>query len=165
MQNDEKSNAGVAIPGGNVRVMTPDRRGTPHMVALSSVQDTPKGEKVTLDLGPVGDVRFRLVQNDYKTSLLRSREATYTLELRSGAAHAGTARVDLHAGGEVQLEVTGATVSRPSAATWRIETPLTPGVAKKIRIVARAQRASSSRPRPPRSPPNPWRPRPRTGVT
>jgi hypothetical protein len=144
LRNDKKSNAGIPIPAGAVRVMVPDRKGTPHMVAATSVQDTPADEKLTMDLGTVADVRIRVVQTEYRTSLLGAKEAVYALELRSGVRHPGIARVDLHAGGEVQLEVIGATVTRPSAATWRVETPLTPGVGKKIRIVARKQSTSRS---------------------
>jgi hypothetical protein len=139
MRNDEKSNAGIPIPAGEVRVMVPDRKGTPHMVASSQVQDTPKGEKLKIELGPVADVKIRLVPKDYRTSLLGSKEGTYSLEVRNGSPNTGVARIDLQGGPYTQLDIQGAKVERPSAATWRIEVPLGPGAARTFRVVATVQ--------------------------
>ena len=139
MRNDEKSNAGIPIPAGEVRVMVPDQKGTPHMVASSFVGDTPKGEKLKMDLGPVADVKIRLIPKDYRTSLLGSKEGTYSLELRNGSPNAGVARIDLQGGPDTQLDIQGAKVERPSAATWRIEVPLGPGAARTFRVVATVQ--------------------------
>jgi hypothetical protein len=138
-QNDKASNAGVPLPAGTVRVMSPDRRGTPHLVATTSMADTPEGEKVTWTAGQASDVRVRLTQTDYKTSL-GTREGTFVLELRSGAREPGLARVDLHAGSGVEIDLAGPGVTRPSAGTWRVEAALAPGERKQTRFVARRPR-------------------------
>lgn len=144
MRNDEDANAGVPIPAGTVRVMVPDRKGTPHLVASTRVTDTPKGERLKIGMGPVADVKVRLVPKDYRTSLLGSKEGTYALELRNGSPNAGVVRVDLHAGPHTKLDVTGAQVTRPSAATWRVEVKLGPGAARSLRVVATVQRPRRS---------------------
>jgi len=43
MTNDRKSHAGVPLPAGTARVMVPDARRTPQLVATSPVVDTPEG--------------------------------------------------------------------------------------------------------------------------
>ncbi len=145
MRNDEEANAGVPIPAGTVRVMVPDRGGTPHMVASSRVTDTPKGEKLKIDMGPVADVKARLVPKDYRTSLLGSKEQVYSLELRNGSTNQGVVRVDLRGGAYTKIDIQGAKVERPSAATWRIEARLRPGATKTYRVVATVRRPARSR--------------------
>ena len=144
MRNEEARNAGVPIPAGTVRVMVPDRKGTPHLVASTHVSDTPKGEPLKIGMGPVADVKTRLVPKDYRTSLLGSKEGTYALELRNGSPNAGVVRVDLHAGPHTKLDVTGAQVTHPSAATWRVEVKLGPGAARTLRVVATTKRPRRS---------------------
>ncbi|MBI5537621.1 MAG: hypothetical protein HY898_33165 [Deltaproteobacteria bacterium] len=137
--NDRKSNAGTPLPAGTVRVMAPDQKGTAHLVATTSIKDTPEGEKVALQAGRVADVRFVLKQTNYESAWFGAKKATFSLEMRNRSRQGGTARVDLHAGGDVQLEVTGAQVTRPSAATWRIEVPLATGETKKVPVIARRE--------------------------
>lgn len=137
MMNDEKSNAGIPIPAGTVRVMMPDGKGTPHLVASSSVVDTPKGERLKIDMGPVADVTVRLVPKDYRTSLLGSKEGTYALEIRNGSPNAGVVRVELQPGVDTELDLQGIEAQRPSAATYRIEVPMGPGAMKTFRVVAK----------------------------
>jgi len=137
--NDRKSNAGIPLPSGTVRVMAPDQKGNAHLVATTSVRDTPEDEKLSLQAGRVADVRFVLKQTHFESAWFGAKKATYSLEMRNRARQGGVARVELHAGGDVQLEVIGAQVSRPSAATWRIEVPLATGETKKIQVVARRE--------------------------
>lgn len=145
VSNDEKSNAGIPIPAGLVRVMIPDRKGTPHMVASTHVVDTPAGEKLVIDMGSVTDIRARLVPKEYKTGLLGAKEGTYSLELRNGSTLPGVLRVDLQTDGFTTIEVRGAKVERPSATTWRLDIPLAGGAVRTFSIVARTERPRSSR--------------------
>ncbi len=142
--NVEKSNAGVPIPEGTVRVMVPDGKGTPHLVASSSVVDTPAGEKLIIDMGPVQGMRARLVPRDQRSSLLGSKKITYTLELRNGSAHAGTMRIDLRGNAETKIEIQGTAVERPDATLWRVEVPLAPGATKSFPVEATFERSSRS---------------------
>ncbi|MFW5739228.1 MAG: DUF4139 domain-containing protein [Myxococcota bacterium] len=144
MRNDEDANAGVPIPAGKVRVMIPDRRGTPHLVASTTVEDTPKGEPLKIDMGSVAEVKAKLVPKDYRTSLIGAKEGIYALELRNASRHAGTMRVDLQAGPHTTLQIPGAKMERPSAATWRIEVPLGPGATRNFRVVATLERPGRS---------------------
>jgi len=90
-------------------------------------------------MGAVADVKVGLLQTDYRSDRFGAREATYSLDLRSGARRAGTVWIELNAGEGVDLQIEGAGVTRPSAATWRVETRLGPGENKRIRVVARKQ--------------------------
>lgn len=140
MRNDEAFHAGIPIPAGTVRVMVPDRRGTPHMVAQSSVVDTPKGQRLRIDVGPASDIKVRLIPKDYQRTLLGARRATYALVLRNGSSHAGVVRVDLQPGSFTQIDVQGAKVARPSAATWRVDVPLGARATRTLRVVATVER-------------------------
>ena len=142
--NVEKSNAGVPIPEGTVRVMVPDGKGTPHLVASSSVVDTPAGEKLVIGMGPVQGMRARLVPRDQRSGLLGSKKVTYTLELRNGSTHAGTMRIDLRGNANTKIEIQGTQAERPDATVWRVEVPLAPGATKSFPVEATFERSNRS---------------------
>jgi len=135
--NDKAGHAGVPLPAGTVRVMAPDSRGTSHLVATTSISDTPEGEKVKLNAGRVGDVAYVLKQTAFHAAWFGSRHAEWKLELRNRGRTAGVAQVDLHASGNVQIEVPGAKVTRPSSTIVRIEAPLAPGQTQTFKVEAR----------------------------
>jgi hypothetical protein len=143
--NNNKSHAGVPLPHGTVRVMVPDSKGNGQLVATSSCVDTPEDEIFRVNMGPVSDVTLRMIPTSYKRQTLSAREGKYTIEVKNHANEAGIVRIDLNPGANVTLTVTGAQVTRPSAASYRIEIPVRPSETKKLQVVANTERLRPSR--------------------
>lgn len=143
LTNDKASRAGVPLPAGTVRIMAPDARGTAHLVASTSILDTPEGEKLKLEAGRVGDVVCSMVKTSSQSAWFGSRTASWKLELRNRGRTAGLAQVDLHAPGNVEIEVRGATTSRPTATVVRLEIRLAPGQIRSLEIEARSSQGGA----------------------
>ncbi len=143
LTNDKASRAGVPLPAGTVRIMAPDARGTAHMVASTSILDTPEGEKLKLEAGRVGDVVCSMIKTSSQSAWFGSRTASWKLELRNRGRTAGLAQVDLHAPGNVEIQVRGATTSRPTATVVRLEIQLAPGQIRSLEVEARSSQGGA----------------------
>ncbi|HQP36087.1 MAG TPA: hypothetical protein PLI95_12945, partial [Polyangiaceae bacterium] len=143
LTNDKASRAGVPLPAGTVRIMAPDARGTAHLVASTSILDTPEGEKLKLEAGRVGDVVCSMVKTSSQSAWFGSRTASWKLELRNRGRTAGLAQVDLHAPGNVEIQVRGATTSRPTATVVRLEIQLAPGQIRSLEVEARSSQGGA----------------------
>jgi len=54
--NDKKSNMGMPLPAGNVKVFMNDKSGSTQLVGEDRIQHTPKDEKISLNVGRAFDV-------------------------------------------------------------------------------------------------------------
>ncbi len=83
MQNKKKSNLGMPLPKGTVRVYKADKDGSLQFVGEDSIDHTPKDEKVRIKLGDAFDVVGSRKQMDWKKIAYDTYEASFEISLRN----------------------------------------------------------------------------------
>jgi hypothetical protein len=81
--NKEADHLGVPLPKGIVRVYKNDSEGQAIFVGEDSVDHTPKGETVRLDLGQAFDVTAQPKQTDFEQISDRVFEAAFEIEIKN----------------------------------------------------------------------------------
>jgi hypothetical protein len=81
--NEEAGHLGVPIPKGIVRVYKNDASGQALFIGEDSVDHTPKGETVRLDLGQAFDVTAQPKQTDFEQLSDRVFEAAFEIEIKN----------------------------------------------------------------------------------
>jgi hypothetical protein len=81
--NKEADHLGVPLPKGIVRVYKNDSGGQAIFVGEDSVDHTPKGETVHLDLGQAFDVTAQPKQTDFEQLSDRVFEAAFEIEIKN----------------------------------------------------------------------------------
>ena len=81
--NEEADHLGVPIPKGIVRVYKNDSGGQAIFVGEDSVDHTPKGETVRLNLGQAFDVTAQPKQTDFEQLSDRVFEAAFEIEIKN----------------------------------------------------------------------------------
>jgi len=84
--NEEADHLGVPLPKGIVRVYKNDSAGQALFVGEDSVDHTPKGETVHLDLGQAFDVTAQPKQTDFERLSDRVFEAAFEIEIKNAKA-------------------------------------------------------------------------------
>lgn len=85
--NDKKSNLGIPLPRGVVRVYKRDSSGKAVFVGEDAINHTAEGERVRLKVGQAFDVSGIRTQTDFKSEVSwRIYESAYKLELNNAKA-------------------------------------------------------------------------------
>ena len=82
-ENDKKSNLGMPLPAGVMRVYQPDSEGLLQFTGEDRVQHTPKDEEVRLRLGAAFDVVADRIQTDFKQLGPNMFESAYKITVRN----------------------------------------------------------------------------------
>lgn len=106
--NKEKSNLGMPLPKGIVRVYKRDKRGNAQFVGEDRIDHTPKNEIVTLKLGNAFDVTADKKQTDFKrtdsgSARLHVYESAYEIKLKNAKAEPVTVTVQEPIPGDWQM--------------------------------------------------------------
>jgi len=82
-KNDQKSNLGMPLPAGTVRVYQADSKGALQFAGENSITHTPKDEQVRVYIGDAFDVVCERKQMDYKRLAPDLAEFQYQIALRN----------------------------------------------------------------------------------
>lgn len=85
--NDKKSQMGMPLPAGNIKVFMNDASGSTQLVGEDRIEHTPKDEKVSLNVGRAFDVVGERKRTEFEwirrgNNIVGARE-TFTTELRN----------------------------------------------------------------------------------
>lgn len=88
--NDKKSNMGMPIPEGTIRVYKADSKDRIFFVGEDRVSHTPENEKITLKLGDAFDVTAEGKETERVTHSKTSWEASYELTFKNATENEAT---------------------------------------------------------------------------
>ena len=94
-KNDQKSQLGMPLPAGTVRVYQADSKGGVQFVGEDSITHTPKDETVKIYVGNAFDVVCERKQTDYKklaSNLYEMEYADYSAESQGQRRERGSPR-------------------------------------------------------------------------
>jgi hypothetical protein len=103
-QNSEKSQLGVPLPAGTVRVYLADSKGGVQFVGEDHINHTPKDETVRIYTGNAFDVVCERKEVDYKKIASNVAEFEYSISLRSHKDTAVMVEVREPVGGDWEVE-------------------------------------------------------------
>jgi hypothetical protein len=99
-QNAEKSNLGMPLPAGTVRIYQADSLGNVQFAGEDNITHTPKDEEVTLHVGDAFDVVAERKQTDFKAVGNNLYEMEYEITLRNHKDAPITVQVNEPIGGD-----------------------------------------------------------------
>lgn len=79
-KNDKKSNLGIALPKGKVRVYKNDADAL-EFIGEDKIDHTPENKDIELKLGKVFDISVIRIQKDYKKLSSTSHQESYSIEI------------------------------------------------------------------------------------
>jgi len=83
LENSKKSDLGIPLPKGTIRVYKEDKDGSLQFVGEDSIDHTPKDEKFKIKIGEAFDVVGERVQADYKRLGRNLFEVAFEVSLRN----------------------------------------------------------------------------------
>jgi hypothetical protein len=102
-KNDQRSNLGMPLPAGTVRVYQADSRGSVQFAGENSIGHTPKDEDVRVYVGDAFDVVCERKQMDYKKLAGNLYEMEYQIALRNHKDGPVTVEVREPVGGDWEV--------------------------------------------------------------
>jgi hypothetical protein len=142
--NRERSELGVPMPRGVVRVYKRDSAGNAQFVGEDRIDHTPKNETVRLKLGQAFDVTADKVQTDFKRRDSQGRwsyiaESAYEVTLRNAKSEPVTVTVREPVPGDWTMLQASHTHEKVAAGTaqWRITVPAGGSTSLKYRVMTR----------------------------
>jgi hypothetical protein len=86
LENSKKSNLGIPLPKGTIRVYKEDKDGSLQFIGEDRIDHTPKDEKFKIKIGEAFDVIGEKVQTDYKRLGRNLFEVAFEVSLRNHKA-------------------------------------------------------------------------------
>jgi len=123
-KNDEKSQLGVPLPGGTVRVYLADSKGGVQFVGEDRINHTPKDEVVKIYTGNSFDVVCERKETDYKKIASNIAEFEYAITLRNHKDTGVTVEVREPVGGDWEVENSNFKWTKLDATTIGFEIPV-----------------------------------------
>lgn len=81
--NDKKSNLGMPLPKGRFRIYQRDASGSTQLLGESSIEHTPRDEKIVLNVGRSFDVVANRKRTNYERMGDRGARETFEIEVRN----------------------------------------------------------------------------------
>ncbi|MGH9726957.1 MAG: DUF4139 domain-containing protein, partial [Candidatus Acidiferrales bacterium] len=123
-QNDAKSNLGMPLPAGTVRVYQADTKGSEQFVGEDRIQHTPKDETVKIYVGNAFDVVCERKQMDFKKIAGNVYEMEYAITLRNHKDGPVTVEVREPVGGDWEVENSNFKYTKLDATTIGFQIPV-----------------------------------------
>lgn len=101
--NDARSQLGMPLPLGTVRVYKADKAGGQQFIGEDSIQHTPTGEKVSLQLGESFDVVAERRSVDFKALSRKLTESVHEIKVRNHKDEAAAVQVEERLAGEWEI--------------------------------------------------------------
>jgi hypothetical protein len=123
-KNDQKSQLGMPLPAGTVRVYQADSKGGIQFVGEDSISHTPKDETVKIYVGNAFDVVCERKQTDYKKLASNLYEMEYAITLRNHKDSAVNVEVREPVGGDWEVVNSNFKPEKLDATTIGFEVPV-----------------------------------------
>jgi len=123
-KNDEKSNLGMPLPAGTVRVYQADSKGGTQFAGEDAISHTPKDEQVRIYVGDAFDVVCERKQMDYKRLGNDLFEMEYQITLRNHKDGPVTVEVREPVGGDWEVVNSNYKSEKLDATTIGFEIPV-----------------------------------------
>ncbi len=124
-KNDEKSNLGMPLPAGTVRVYQADSQGGAQFAGEDNISHTPKDEQVRIYVGNAFDVVCERKQMDYKKIANDLYEMEYQITLRNHKNGPVTVEVREPIGGDWEVVNSNYKSEKLDATTIGFQVPVT----------------------------------------
>lgn len=102
-QNAEKSNLGMPLPAGTIRIYQSDSHGNVQFAGEDNISHTPKDEELSLHVGDAFDVVAERKQTDFKSLGGNTYEMEYEITLRNHKDAPITVQVNEPIGGDWEI--------------------------------------------------------------
>ena len=123
-KNDQKSQLGMPLPAGTVRVYQADSKGGIQFVGEDSITHTPKDETVKIYVGNAFDVVCERKQTDYKKLASNLYEMEYEITLRNHKDGPVTVEVREPVGGDWEVVSSSFKPEKLDATTIGFQVPV-----------------------------------------
>ncbi|HTV58400.1 MAG TPA: DUF4139 domain-containing protein [Verrucomicrobiae bacterium] len=123
-ENNEKSQLGMPLPAGTVRVYLADSKGGVQFIGEDQIQHTPKDEKVRIYTGNAFDVVCERKEMDYKKIASNVAEFEYAITLRNHKDSPVTVEVREPVGGDWEVENSNFKWTKLDSTTIGFEIPV-----------------------------------------
>lgn len=124
IQNSEKSQLGMPLPAGTVRVYLADSKGGVQYLGEDHINHTPKDETVRIYTGNAFDVVCERKETDYKKIASNVAEFEYEITLRNHKDTAVTVDVREPVGGDWEVENSNFKWTKLDASTLGFQVPV-----------------------------------------
>jgi hypothetical protein len=123
--NDEKSNLGMALPAGIMRVYKKDSGGNVLFVGEDRIEHTPRNERIDLTLGQAFDITARVKQTDFERLSDRLFENAYEIEIKNAKPEPITVNLREAIPGDWKILSESLPHEKLDSATagWKVEVP------------------------------------------
>lgn len=123
-KNDQKSQLGMPLPAGTVRVYQADSKGGVQFVGEDAISHTPKDETVKIYVGNAFDVVCERKQTDYKKLASNLYEMEYAITLRNHKDRPVNVEVREPVGGDWEVVNSNFKPEKLDATTIGFEVPV-----------------------------------------
>lgn len=123
-RNDERSNLGMPMPAGIVRVYQADARGSLQFMGEDRIPHTPRNENLTLYVGNAFDVVAERKQTDFRRLSDRLFESEHEITIRNQKDSAITVEVNEPVGGDWEMIRSSHEPEKTSAFSVRFRVPV-----------------------------------------
>ncbi len=103
-QNAEKSNLGMPLPAGTIRIYQSDSHGNVQFAGEDNISHTPKDEELNLHVGDAFDVVAERKQTDFKSLGGNTYEMEYEITLRNHKDTPIAVQVNEPIGGDWEIQ-------------------------------------------------------------
>jgi hypothetical protein len=123
-RNDERSNLGMPMPAGIVRVYQADARGSLQFMGEDRIAHTPRNENLTIYVGNAFDVVAERKQTDFRRLSDRLFESEYEITIRNQKDSNITVEVNEPVGGDWEMIRSSHEPEKTSAFSVRFRVPV-----------------------------------------
>jgi len=123
-RNDAKSNLGIPLPAGTVRVYQADSAGRLQFAGEDNINHTPKDEDISIYTGNAFDIVCERKQTDYKVIARRVSEAEWQITLRNHKDTPVNVEVRETVGGDWEIVSTSVKGTKLDANTLSFSVPV-----------------------------------------
>lgn len=138
-RNDERSNLGMPMPAGIVRVYQADARGSLQFMGEDRISHTPRNERLTIYVGNAFDVVAERKQTDFRRLSDRLFESEYEITIRNQKDSAVTVEVNEPVGGDWEMVRSSHEPEKTSAFSVRFRVPVEKEAASVLRYRVRVR--------------------------
>jgi hypothetical protein len=137
--DSREAGLGLPLPAGRVRFYESDPAGAPQFTGESSIQHTPEGEKLTLEVGSAFDLKAERRELYNKRISDREREYAVEVKLRDHKAADVVIVVQESVGGDTEITQKTHAFTRKDATTIEFAVPVAAGKEAVLSYTARVR--------------------------
>jgi hypothetical protein len=130
--NDQKSNLGMPLPAGRVRVYQRDQSGSVQLLGEDNINHTPRNERLSLVVGRSFDVRASRRRTNFQRVNDRTVQETFEIEIRNRKETPETVTVIERHWGDWRVTNPSQEFKKPNSDTMEFTVTLGPNEVKKV---------------------------------